>query len=75
MGVCVADYDNDGQQDLYLTAYGTNVLYRNQGDGTFVDVSDSAGVRDPRWSTNCAFGDYDRDGDVDLYVSDRKSVV
>lgn len=69
MGACVADYDNDGFQDLYVTAFGPNVLYRNQGDGTFSDVTDRAGVGDVRWSTNCAFCDYDRDGDVDLYVA------
>lgn len=69
MGVCVADYDNDGHQDLYLTAYGPNVLYRNNGDGGFRDVTSAAKVGDSRWSTNCAFGDYDRDGDVDLYVA------
>jgi len=69
MGVCVADYDNDGYQDFYLTAYGPNVLYRNNGDGTFTDVSSKAKVADKRWGTNCAFGDYDRDGYVDLYVA------
>jgi hypothetical protein len=69
MGVCVADYDNDGFQDVYITAFGPNVLYRNNGDGTFTDVTQRAGVGDPRWSTGCAFGDYDRDGHVDLYVA------
>jgi hypothetical protein len=69
MGVCVADYDNDGYQDFYLTAYGPNVLYRNKGDGTFTDVTAKARVGDTRWGTNCAFGDYDRDGSVDLYVA------
>ena len=69
MGVCVADYDNDGHQDAYITAFGANVLYRNDGDGTFSDVTEQAQVGDSRWSTNCAFGDYDRDGDVDLYVA------
>lgn len=69
MGVCVADYDNDGRQDVYITAYGPNVLYRSNGDGTFTDVTEKAGVGDPRWSTGCAFGDYDRDGYVDLYVA------
>ena len=68
MGVCVADYDNDGRQDVYLTAYGPNVLYRNTGRG-FTDVTRAAGVDDARWGMNCAFGDYDRDGDVDLYVA------
>jgi hypothetical protein len=69
MGVCVADYDNDGHSDIYITAYGPNVLYRNNGDGTFSDVTAYAGVGDARWGLNCAFGDYDRDGDVDLYVA------
>jgi hypothetical protein len=69
IGVCAADYDNDGDHDFYLTAYGPNVMYRNNGDGTFADVTEHAGTGDARWSTNCAFGDYDRDGDVDLYVA------
>ena len=69
MGVCVADYDNDGFQDFYVTAYGPNALFRNNGDGSFSDVTAAAGAGDARWSTNCAFGDYDRDGDVDLYVA------
>ena len=69
MGVCVADYDNDGYQDVYLTAYGPDVLYKNNGDGTFSDVTKQAGIANTRWATNCAFGDYDLDGDVDLYVA------
>lgn len=69
MGVCVADYDNDGYDDAYITAYGNDALYRNLGDGSFRDVAEKAGIREPGWSTGCAFGDYDRDGDVDLYVA------
>src|SRR5688572_9125001 len=69
MGVCVADYDNDGNSDLYITGYGPDALFRNKGDGTFSDVTSTARVSDTRWSTGCAFGDYDRDGDVDLYVA------
>ncbi len=69
MGACVADYDDDGFQDLYVTAFGPNVLARNNRNGTFTDVTARAGVGDSRWSTNCAFADYDRDGDLDLYVS------
>jgi len=68
MGVCFGDYDNDGFADIYLTNLGSNVLYRNHGDGTFTDVSKQAGVEDPRWGTSAAFGDYDRDGYLDLYV-------
>jgi hypothetical protein len=68
MGVCVADYDNDGHQDFYLTAYGPNRLFRNLGNATFEEAP-HVGGSDDRWSTNCAFGDYDRDGHVDLYVA------
>jgi hypothetical protein len=68
-GVCVADYDNDGFQDAYITAFGANVLWRNSGKGTFSDVTRRAGVGRTGWSTSCAFGDYDRDGHVDLYVA------
>jgi hypothetical protein len=69
MGVCVADYDNDGYSDFYITAYGPNALFHNNGDGTFSDVTSAARVGDTHWSTGCAFGDYDRDGNVDLYVA------
>jgi enediyne biosynthesis protein E4 len=68
MGVAVGDYDGDGRLDLYVTAYGSNVLYRNDGDGTFTDVTLSAGADDPRWSTSAAFVDYDRDGHMDLFI-------
>jgi hypothetical protein len=69
MGTCIADFDNDGNLDVYITAYGPNVLFRNDGNGTFTDVTEKARVGDSRWSTGCAFGDYDRDGYVDLYVT------
>ena len=65
-GVCVADYDNDGFEDVYVTAFGPNVLWRNIRGKTFTPTSQAA---DPGWSTGCAFGDYDRDGYVDLYVA------
>jgi hypothetical protein len=69
MGAAVGDYDNDGDLDLYGANFGPNVLYRNNGQGTFTDVTAEAGVNDPRWSTSAAFTDYDRDGDLDLFVA------
>jgi hypothetical protein len=69
MGCVAADYDNDGDQDLYVTNFGRNTLYRNEGNGTFTDATAIAGVGVTGWSTGATFGDYDRDGDVDLYVS------
>jgi enediyne biosynthesis protein E4 len=69
MGVAVADFDNDGQLDLYVTGYGGNVLYRNLGNCKFEDVTEKSGVRGGGFSTGAAWGDYDRDGYVDLFVS------
>ncbi len=68
MGVTVADYDNDGRPDLYVTNFGANQLWRNLGDGRFENVTAEAGVDDPRWSVSAAWLDYDRDGWLDLYV-------
>jgi hypothetical protein len=69
MGASVADYNNDGWPDLYLTNFGANTLYRNNGDGTFSDVTSQAGVGDARWSASSGWGDYDGDGDLDLFVA------
>ena len=69
MGAAVADFDNDGWDDLYVTCYGKNRLYRNRGDGTFSDVTDKAAVGDARWSAGAAFADYDVDGWLDLFVA------
>jgi hypothetical protein len=69
MGVSVADYDNDGDDDLFVTCFGPDKLYRNLGNGKFEDVTAKAGVSDPRFSTGSAWGDYDRDGDLDLFVA------
>jgi hypothetical protein len=69
MGVAVADFDNDGNLDLFVTSYGGNALYRNKGNCTFEDVADKAGVRGSGFSTGAAWADYDRDGYVDLFVS------
>ena len=70
MAVSWADYDNDGKLDLLVTAYGHNVLYHNSGDGTFADRSESSGIGIPEgfWA-GAAWGDYDRDGLLDLYVT------
>jgi len=68
MGVAVGDYDNDGYEDLYVTAYGGNKLYHNNGDGTFTDVTDKAGVGGSGWSTSAAWVDLDGDGLLDLVV-------
>jgi hypothetical protein len=68
MGAAVADYDNDGDPDLYLTGLAGGVLYRNDA-GRFTDVTTSAGVNDAGWSTSASFFDFDRDGDLDLFVS------
>lgn len=68
MGVAVGDYDNDGFEDLYVTAYGGNKLYHNNGNGTFTDVTASAGVGGSGWSTSAAWVDLDNDGRLDLVV-------
>ena len=69
MGVAVADFDNDGFLDIYVTGFGGNVLYRNIGNCRFEDVTEKAGVRGGGFSTGAAWADYDRDGHVDLFVS------
>jgi enediyne biosynthesis protein E4 len=69
--VCVGDYNNDGFEDLFCTYFGQNKLYRNNGDGTFTDVTKEAGLWNdaPRWGAGCTFVDYNRDGHLDLFVS------
>ena len=67
-GAVVADYDNDGDTDLYVTNFGPNRLYRNDGNGSFTDVAAAAGVSLSGWSTAAAFGDFNRDGFLDLFV-------
>jgi hypothetical protein len=69
MGVAVGDYDNDGYPDLFVTSYGKNILYHNNGDGTFTDVTAKAGVAGGGWSVSAGFFDYDNDGKLDLFVT------
>ena len=71
VGVCVGDYNNDGFEDLFVTYYGQNKLYRNNGNGTFTDVTKEAGLlhEGTRFGAGCTFIDYNRDGFLDLFVS------
>src|SRR5438105_2778395 len=70
-GVCVGDYNNDGFDDIFCTNFGQNVLYRNNGDGTFTDMTKPAGLwsDQQRFGAGCTFLDYNRDGHLDLFVS------
>lgn len=71
-GVCVGDYDNDGFDDIFLACWGQNILFHNNGNGTFTDATDAAGLRAPkgRWSAGCTWIDYNRDGLLDLFISE-----
>jgi hypothetical protein len=69
MGVAVGDYNNDGYPDLFVTSYGKNILYHNNGDGTFTDVTARAGVAGLGWHVSAGFFDFDNDGHLDLFVT------
>jgi hypothetical protein len=69
MGIAVGDYDNDGFEDIYVTGFGGNTLYHNNGNGTFTDVTKTAGVAGGGWSASAGFFDYDNDGKLDLFVT------
>jgi hypothetical protein len=68
MGVAAGDYDNDGWTDLFVSAYGRSTLYHNNGDGTFTDVTEKAGLVFPNWATSAVWFDYNNDGLLDLFV-------
>lgn len=68
VGCSAADFDNDGDLDLYVLNYGPNVFYRNNGNGTFTDISHVSGLANPKWSLSAPWFDYDGDGDLDVYV-------
>ena len=68
MGCAIADYDNDGYQDILVTAYGRCTLYHNNGNGTFTDVTEKAGLAAPGWTTSAVWFDYDNDGKLDLFL-------
>ena len=68
MGVACADFNNDGHQDILVTAYGRPTLYRNNGDGTFTDITEKAGLTGPAWTTSAVWFDYDNDGLLDLFL-------
>src|SRR5450755_3994200 len=69
MGVAIGDYDNDGYPDIFVTSYGRNILYHNNGDGTFTDATAKAGVAGGGWSVSAGFFDYDNDGHLELFVT------
>ena len=71
-GVTIGDFDNDGFDDIFFACWGQNILYRNNGDGTFTDVTAKAGLTGEkgRWSAGCTWVDYDRDGHLDLFISE-----
>src|SRR4051812_23552708 len=68
MGCAIADYDNDGYPDIFVTAYGRCTLYHNNGNGTFTDVTQKAGLATPGWTTSAVWFDYDNDGKLDLFI-------
>ena len=69
VGCTVGDYDNDGHLDLYITNFGPNTYYQNNGDGTFIDVSTRASLANKQWRTSCAFANIGNDDLLDLYIA------
>jgi hypothetical protein len=69
VGCSAADFDRDGDLDIYVLNYGSNVFYQNNGDGTFTDISETSGLANSKWSLSAPWFDYDNDGDLDVYVA------
>ena len=70
MGVAVGDYDHDGNEDIFISGVGKFVLYHNNGNGTFTDVSASSGIQATQWGSSPLWFDYDNDGKLDLFVGE-----
>ena len=70
MGIAIGDFDNDGYEDIFISGYGKSVLYHNNRNGTFTDVTAASGIAAPKWGTSALWFDYDNDGRLDLFIGE-----